>query len=61
MTGHTLLRTSPKGTPFLGRCPLCGSTDLPPEAARQPCPNPRGVTADEAFMTAIDGDEDDDR
>ena len=26
--GHTLVRTSPKGTPFVGRCTSCGEREL---------------------------------
>jgi hypothetical protein len=54
---HALERTSPKGGPFLGTCCLCGATNLPMRAALEPCPNPRGVTSDEALMQAIRGPE----
>ena len=54
---HTLVRTNPKGQPFIGRCIQCGATDLPSSAALQPCPNPAGVTQDEALMNVIENEE----
>lgn len=36
---HSLTRTSPKGTRFLGRCIRCGKTNLPSAAAKEPCEN----------------------
>lgn len=56
-TTHSLRRTSPKGPgqPFIGRCVLCGEIDLPMIAATFPCPNPEGMSQDEAVLDAMDG------
>jgi len=54
-TTHSLERTSPKGTPFRGRCRLCDAEDLPANAALEPCPNPRRVSEDQALIDAIEG------
>jgi hypothetical protein len=52
---HAIERTSPKGpgSPFIGTCRLCGTPNLPMSAARQECPNQRGLTADESVVEAI--------
>ncbi len=34
---HGLVRSSPKGGPFLGRCRYCGLDNLPMKAALEPC------------------------
>jgi hypothetical protein len=52
---HAIERTSPKSEPFVGYCTLCGKVGQPMAAALQPCPNPRGVTQDEAVLDAIRG------
>jgi hypothetical protein len=56
---HTIERTSPKGPgqKFLGTCILCRRQNLPMSAALEECDNPRGLTADEALMEAIEGPE----
>jgi hypothetical protein len=58
-SAHSLQRTSPKGEDFVGRCVQCGKPDL-----RSPfegeCPNPEGVTQDEALLRAIGADDGDD-
>lgn len=54
-TTHALERTSPKGEKFIGTCRLCGATGLLMGDARKPCPNPRGVTEDQAVLDAIGG------
>ncbi|SEK36480.1 hypothetical protein SAMN04515666_101332 [Bosea lupini] len=51
---HAIERTSPKGGPFIGTCRLCGTPGLSAADALQPCPNQRGLTADEALLEAID-------
>ena len=52
---HFLNRTSPKGQPFVGTCPACGTEKLTLEALKEDCPNQRGLSHDEAFMDAIIG------
>lgn len=56
---HIVLRTSPKGpgSPFVGRCALCGEENLSASAALLECLNPNKVTADEAVIRAILGDD----
>ncbi len=53
-TTHSVERTSPLGERFIGRCVLCGEDRLTMGGALKPCPNPRGVTADDAVLTAIE-------
>lgn len=53
---HSLRRTSPMGGPFVGRCVLCGATGLSMGAALDTCPNPRGVSSDDALIDAIEGE-----
>lgn len=54
---HAIERTSPKGvgSPFVGRCMLCGTPDLPAKAALEICANPLGLTQDEVMIKAISG------
>jgi hypothetical protein len=52
-TTHALVRTSPKGGPFRGTCIQCEATDLPAEAAMQPCPNPGGRTQTQSLLTVL--------
>lgn len=56
---HAIERTSPKGpgSEFRGTCRLCGRPNLPASAARLECDNPRGLTADEALIETITGDQ----
>lgn len=51
---HALVRTSPKGGPFLGTCTLCGTPNLPMRAACEPCSNQRGLSQDEALIDVIE-------
>jgi hypothetical protein len=55
---HAIERTSPKGPgqKFIGTCRLCGTKGLTMGDALMPCPNPRGLTSDEALIEAIDPD-----
>jgi hypothetical protein len=57
---HSLERTSPKGRgqEFIGTCRLCGTPNLLMSAVFEDCPNPRGLTEDEALIEAIEGPED---
>jgi hypothetical protein len=50
---HAINRTSPIGTPFVGRCFLCGAEGLEMRDALKPCPNPGGVLQDDALLMAI--------
>ena len=54
---HSLERTSPKGpgSRFIGRCILCGETDLPMVAALQYCENPMAMTVEQSLLEAING------
>ena len=54
MTGHAIVRTSPKGTPFVGTCTKCGLTGLTPRNMHDECPNVRGVSEDDALMEVLD-------
>lgn len=58
MIYHAIERTSPKGpgSKFIGTCRLCGTPNLPADAALLECPNQRGLTADEALIETIDSD-----
>ena len=51
---HVIERTSPKGPgqKFIGTCRLCGKTGLT-FADREPCPNPRGLTEEQALLDSL--------
>ena len=51
---HAVVRTSPKGGPFLGRCIQCGKKNLPPSAALEPCENTRGISQDQSLLEVIE-------
>lgn len=50
---HALVRTSPKGTPFLGTCMNCGRKDMPMRATFEECDNPRGATQEQNLLDAL--------
>lgn len=50
---HAIERTSPKGTPFIGTCRLCGKPNLLAKQALEECENVRGLTQDEALIETI--------
>ncbi len=54
---HSLERTSPKGpgSPFIGRCTLCGKTGLRMIAVTEYCENPMAMSEDQALLEAIRG------
>lgn len=52
---HSLIRTSPKGGPFLGTCTGCGADNLPMKAATEDCPGNPAITPEEALLTALRG------
>ena len=54
---HHVERTSPKGQDFIGTCRLCGMTNLKASAALEDCENVRGLTAEQALIEAIRGDD----
>ena len=53
---HAIERTSPKGTPFIGTCSLCGKTGLRIADISEPCENVRGLSQDDALIEALDPD-----
>ena len=55
---HSVERTSPMGGPFVGVCRLCGAVGLTSGDALKPCPNPSGLTQDEALLDALAGSAD---
>lgn len=50
---HALIRTSPKGTPFVGACSLCGKEGLKFEDAHSYCENPRGFTQGDSLLKVL--------
>lgn len=54
-TKHAIERTSPKGGQFIGTCRLCGKEGLTlGDYFKEECPNPKGVTEDEALLDALE-------
>ena len=54
---HALERTSPKGTPFVGRCILCGKTGLSWMDAKQRCENPDAWSDENVIVAVVKGGE----
>jgi hypothetical protein len=52
---HPLTRTSPKGTPFIGRCVKCNEDDFDMGGAFLPCPADGKVDEDAVLVGMIDG------
>ena len=52
MLSHLIIRTSPKGGPFLGTCKYCGQQNLKIEDANKECP--KGKSTQQALIEAID-------
>ena len=50
---HAVVRTSPKGTPFVGRCIQCGRRNLTIDNSTSYCDNIVGLTEDEALLIVI--------
>lgn len=50
---HTLVRTSPKGQPFIGTCTKCGIRGLSPGQMNEPCVNPAGLTNAESLAVVL--------
>lgn len=57
-TVHSLERTSPKGSQFIGRCVLCGKRGLTFVDIDEHCENPIAATQDEALLQALEPDND---
>jgi len=55
---HHIERTSPKGQAFIGVCRLCGKPNLPMSAVHDECENVRGLSADDALIETIIGEDD---
>lgn len=57
--GHRIERTSPKGLgqKFIGTCAQCGKAGLTFADIDEDCPNPDGLTQDEALIAAIDAED----
>jgi hypothetical protein len=55
--GHVLERTSPMGEAFVGRCTLCGKKGLRSKDALKECANPARISADNALLDALEGEE----
>lgn len=53
--GHALVRTSPKGGPFIGACMKCGMENLPITATGKPCVNPADMPQKETLILAVKG------
>ena len=52
---HVMIRTSPKGTSFIGNCELCGQSGLTlDDLAKEECPNYAGASPDDAVIIAIE-------
>lgn len=52
---HSLTRTSPKGTPFVGTCSRSGQTGLTFQDMSKRCENVRGISNDEEVIEAVLG------
>jgi len=50
---HSLERTSPKGTPFIGTCTKCGRGNLTLADLHGHCVNPANITDNEALSLAV--------
>lgn len=50
---HALVRTSPKGGPFVGTCTKCGIQNLTLMQASEECVNPAGLTGDETLLATL--------
>lgn len=51
---HALVRTSPKGGPFIGNCILCGKTNLKASDALKRCSNPDKLSSDQVVLEVLD-------
>jgi hypothetical protein len=58
MITHSLIRTSPIGEDFIGRCVLCGQENLHITAVQEICPNPRNISQEQTLLDAILGNND---
>jgi len=53
---HALIRTSPKGTPFIGRCLKCGDEGLGMSDALKDCPSDNTVSDEQALLEILDAE-----
>lgn len=53
-TKHSITRTSPVGSPFVGTCWQCGKTSLRSSDALEPCENIAALTEEESLFIAIE-------
>lgn len=56
MTTHLIDRTSPMGQDFIGKCRLCGQTNLRMIDAQKACLNPQGITSAQSIILALEDD-----
>lgn len=50
---HAVIRTSPKGGPFIGQCSKCGKRELGMGAALEDCPADHLVSDEAALLDII--------
>jgi hypothetical protein len=53
---HAIVRTSPTGGPFRGRCIKCGAENLRMGDALVDCPNDKDVLDKGALLSMLKGD-----
>lgn len=54
---HAVIRTSPYGQPFRGRCRKCGEENLNLSGALIPCPADAQYSDEEALLDIINEDQ----
>lgn len=54
---HAVIRTSPKGGPFIGQCSKCGQGGLRMSAALEDCPADTLVSDEKALLDILNADE----
>lgn len=53
-TLHSIKRTSPKGSPFIGECVLCGKQGLTTADLNSSCENKSYITEEHALMEFVE-------
>ena len=56
--GHAVVRTNPKGRPFLGKCYKCGQENLGMAGALLPCPKDKEISDQQALFQILKEDTD---
>ena len=51
--GHSVIRTNPRGRPFVGRCSLCGEENLGLAAALVDCPREQELRDQQALFRLL--------